>query len=153
MLCPCNLRGTGEQFSVRVLIICTLHKIIVREVSKGGWGGQGMPLGSERWEAYRPLLIKPTWMIPLGIPSCRRKIFIRFDRKAIWVCYFVCRIVLAQVKVRGHARLKTAMSFWFYKGEGFLYHLIDCHRSECILLCVIEKPLARIEGKCLCEKG
>jgi len=58
------------------------------------------------------------------------------------VCYFVCRIVLAQVKVRGHARLKTAMSFWFYKGEGFLDHLSDCHRSGCILLCVIRETSA-----------
>jgi len=42
----------------------------------------------------------------------------------------------------GHARLKTAMSFWFYKGEGFLDHLSDCHRSGCLLLCVIRETSA-----------
>jgi len=55
--------------------------------------------------------MKTTGKIPLGIPSCRRKNFIRFDRKAIWVCYFVFRIVLTQVMVWGLARLKTAVSF------------------------------------------
>lgn len=58
------------------------------------------------------------------------------------MCYLVCRIVPAQVKVRGHARLKTAMSFCFYKREGFLDHLSDCHRSGCIRLCVIRETSA-----------
>ena len=38
--------------------------------------------------------------IPLGIPNCRRKDVIKFDRKAIGVCYFVCRSVLPQEEVR-----------------------------------------------------
>jgi hypothetical protein len=106
-----RIQGSGENYIMRSIMICTLHPILFSDnIEKNEMGGACSAYG-ERRGMYRVLVVKPEGKRPLGRPRRKWEDNIKMDLQKVG-CGDMGWIELAQDRDSWRALVNAVMNLW-----------------------------------------